>query len=433
MAGPAGTDRDLADLRAGQVSRLYSQVHLALYGLLIGGVILTLALWKIVPRERLMAWFIAFLAVQSGQHFLVLAYRKASQHPEQVVRWGRRYAMLSACMAMLWGIAGVFLFPSESFVHQCLMALFLVGLAAGAGLCLDSVIECYLPFILLVLVPPSLRFLFEGTEIHFVIGILGMLYTFVLIAIVTSSHNAITESLRLRIEKDKLISSLQESREQLESRVAERTANLREKNEQLQKEILDHQRTEEALHDSEERYRLLAQNSLTGIYIIQYDQFVYVNDRLAEILFYNPEEMLGKPYWEFLHSQDVNRVPQNGQATSLGQGWPTQYEFRVVCKNGETKYLEAFVSVIKYRGEHAIMGNVADITSRRITEELLKASEERYRTLFEKAGDGICILETGVDHVPRILSANRAAAEMHGHSLSEFLNLYPFRGIKQPS
>jgi PAS domain S-box-containing protein len=126
---------------------------------------------------------------------------------------------------------------------------------------------------------------------------------------------------------------------------------------------------EEALRESEDRYRQLTQNSLTGIYIHQDDEFVYANQRLAEILGYSPEEILGKKYWAFLHTDDVETIKLAGHARTHNKSTPSHYEFRVICRNGEVKCLEAFITTIDYRGRLATMGNVADISERKQTEE----------------------------------------------------------------
>jgi PAS domain S-box-containing protein len=69
---------------------------------------------------------------------------------------------------------------------------------------------------------------------------------------------------------------------------------------------------EEALQASERRYRHLTENSLTGIYIHQDGVFTYVNDRLATMMGYSTEEVIGKEFWSFVHPEDRQVIRDRG-------------------------------------------------------------------------------------------------------------------------
>jgi PAS domain S-box-containing protein len=68
-----------------------------------------------------------------------------------------------------------------------------------------------------------------------------------------------------------------------------------------------------------------------------------------------------------------------------------------------------------------IIGTARDITERKQAEEVIRESEEKYRRLFEQAGDCILILEAEGENRGKILAANSAAAQMHGYSIDEML------------
>ena len=78
----------------------------------------------------------------------------------------------------------------------------------------------------------------------------------------------------------------------------------------LSRDITERKRAEELLRASEEQYRLITESSLTGIYIHQDGLFQYVNSRLADMMGYSPDEMIGKPFWEFIHPEDQERVKE---------------------------------------------------------------------------------------------------------------------------
>jgi PAS domain S-box-containing protein len=181
------------------------------------------------------------------------------------------------------------------------------------------------------------------------------------------------------------------------------------------RDISQRKRAQEALKESEQRYRQLTQSSLTGIYIHQDGEFVYVNERLGEIMGYRAEELLGRKYWEFVHPEDVEWVRAIGRDRGLGKSAPSQYEFRVVCKNGETKWLDAFITSISHLGRVATMGNVADSTDRKRVEAALKESENTYRTIFETTGTATVIINADTT----ISLANTEYQKLTGYSKEE--------------
>jgi two-component system cell cycle sensor histidine kinase/response regulator CckA len=167
---------------------------------------------------------------------------------------------------------------------------------------------------------------------------------------------------------------------------------------------------ENQLRESEERYRLLTQNSLTGIYIHQDGRFLYVNDRLAEILGYETDELIGKPFWELVHPEDRDLVTQRGMARSLGKQAVAHYEFRALTKQGETRWLEIQATSVTSKGRSANMGNIIDVTERRRADQALRESEERYRGLVEESFDGVFIQKGN-----SIAFANKRLHEMLGY------------------
>jgi diguanylate cyclase (GGDEF)-like protein/PAS domain S-box-containing protein len=133
----------------------------------------------------------------------------------------------------------------------------------------------------------------------------------------------------------------------------------------ITKILVDVRRAEQELQESEERYRLLTQNSLTGIFIHEASILVYVNERLAEILGYSPSELLGKELWDFVDPEDRSLVADREEARSQGRDVVPQYEFRVVCKTGEVKWVEILAAAITHLGRSGGMGNLADVTERK--------------------------------------------------------------------
>ncbi len=181
-------------------------------------------------------------------------------------------------------------------------------------------------------------------------------------------------------QRDKSEHEIRQAQEQLEIKVEQRTAELLILNEQLERQIFEVKRTEEQLKESERRYRVLTDSSLTGIYIHQNGRFTFVNERLAQMLGYLPEEMLGESIWKFVYPDDKERIMQTVSERGQQTADDPPYEFRVRCKDGSLKWVEALPTEIAFRGASAHMGNVADISERKRVEQAL---EEKIRTIDE--------------------------------------------------
>ncbi len=177
---------------------------------------------------------------------------------------------------------------------------------------------------------------------------------------------------------------------------------------------------EEALRESEERYRILTENSLTGIFVHQDGLQVYVNDRFAEIFGYTPEEMLGKPFYEVVHPDDLDFVKRGGMARSVGKTIiPPHYECRVLHRDARTKWVEVRATTITYGGRTAALGNIYDITDRKRSEEALQESEEKYRTIIENIEEGYY----EVDLAGNFVFFNDSMCRILGYTRSELTGM----------
>ena len=145
----------------------------------------------------------------------------------------------------------------------------------------------------------------------------------------------------------------------------------------LEKEAIGCKQVEEALRRSEEKYKTLTTNSLTGIFIHQDGRFVFVNDRFAKLHGYTTEELLGMEYKALIHPDDREVMAERASKRLKGESVPFQYEVQRLKKDGGTIWCEMIAAAIEYRGKTAIMGNIVNITKR-------KQAEEHVRTLTQQ-------------------------------------------------
>jgi PAS domain S-box-containing protein len=181
-------------------------------------------------------------------------------------------------------------------------------------------------------------------------------------------------------------------------------------------DITEQRRSEEALRASEARYRALVESSPDGIGIHQDGRIVFINPAGARLLgAQNPDELVGKPAMDLLHP-DYREVVRERIQRSLATGQPAPPLMeKFIRLDGTVIDVEVTAVPIMWEGRPAMQVVFRDITERKRMEEELKASEERYRDLFENANDGIYIL----DRAGRIVSFNRKAEEITGYTVEE--------------
>jgi len=116
----------------------------------------------------------------------------------------------------------------------------------------------------------------------------------------------------------------------------------------------------------------LIKNSPVGIYIVQDGKFQYVNQRFADISGYAVAELVGSDSLSYVHTEDREQVRAN--AVKLLKLEDTErvrpYEYRIICKSGDIRWIMETVTSIQYRGRRAALGNFMDITERKQAEEL---------------------------------------------------------------
>jgi len=181
--------------------------------------------------------------------------------------------------------------------------------------------------------------------------------------------------------------------------------------------LITRKRAEEALRASENRFRVLSDNAFVGIYIIQDGRLSYVNSTLAKIFGYTPEELTGADPALVIHPDDQAMVSENIRRRIVGEVETVHYEFRGRCKDGETKNIEVLGGRIDFGGKTAVIGNLMDITDRKRAEDILRESEEKYRTLIQKIQAAVVV--HGAD--TQILTSNSMAQELLGLTEDQML------------
>ncbi|MBN2098835.1 MAG: PAS domain S-box protein, partial [Dehalococcoidia bacterium] len=180
----------------------------------------------------------------------------------------------------------------------------------------------------------------------------------------------------------------------------------------LLNDITERREAETALRESEERFRQIAENMLDAISLLDANGIIkYASPSHQRIVGYAPEDMVGKSVFDFVPPEDVDDLTAYVARMQGEAGFAFRYRFR--HSDGHYIWGEASAKIL-----HDDAGNVSgyviaskDVTDRRNAEEALRASEAKYRRLFESTQTAMEVIDmtTGL-----VALANEATARMFG-------------------
>ncbi len=166
----------------------------------------------------------------------------------------------------------------------------------------------------------------------------------------------------------------------------------------LARDITESKKAEDALRQSETRFRSLVEQSLVGIYILRDGKFLYVNPKLAEIFGYSsPEEIVfGKSTHELIAPESRALVAENDRKRLSGEEKSVRYTYKGLRKDGELIDIEAFGSSTEIDGRPAIIGTLMDVTGKLQSEKRQRDLETRLHQ--QQRQQSIATLAGGVAH-----------------------------------
>lgn len=200
--------------------------------------------------------------------------------------------------------------------------------------------------------------------------------------------------------------------------VVELCAKARRERCMIRVEELLERRTQE-LRQSEALLRSITDTTSAGIIVFQDDKFVYANRAMELITGYPPEEIIGKQFWTFVHPEHRNLIRERGFARQRGEKLPNRYEFKILTKFGEEKWIDTAAVLTEWKGKPAVVATIFDITERKRAEEDLRESERRFAELFDNASDVVYVHDLDGN----ILALNRAGEIITGYSREEALTM----------
>ncbi len=191
----------------------------------------------------------------------------------------------------------------------------------------------------------------------------------------------------------------------------------------VMRDITERKRSQEALKESEEKYRLLVENIREGIVVGQDGRLKFANNATCRISGYSKEELLGTPWIELVHPDDWEKMQKIHKARLAGEEIPETYVFRLIHKKGDIRWIENSGVVIDWEGKPASLNFLTDITKRKQAEDELRAAHSDLEQMVSSLSS--LLIEITPDGVVR--RWNKVAKDVFGlqeeqvlfHQLSE--------------
>lgn len=182
-------------------------------------------------------------------------------------------------------------------------------------------------------------------------------------------------------------------------------------------DITERKRMEEAVRESEDRYRTLVELSPSGVFVFSEGRTAYVNHRGAILMGANdPKELLDRPMFDFIDPAYHDETRENVKRLLAGSVSVHGAERIYLKKDGTAVPVQVEAARIMWNGRPAILCLISDVTDRKQAEEALRASEERFAKAFQASPHPVVIseLDTG-----RIVDVNDAACRLMGYRKEE--------------
>ena len=147
---------------------------------------------------------------------------------------------------------------------------------------------------------------------------------------------------------------------------------------------IERTQAEEALLESEKKYRLVVDNANEGIVVTQDGMLKFANPSIVEFTGYSENSLKAQSFLEYIHPDDREMVIEHHLKRLSGEEIPRQYSFRMIDRNGHTRWIRNNGVLIEWEGRPATLNFLLDHTERKKAIDALAESEEKIRALNQQ-------------------------------------------------
>lgn len=251
-----------------QIKHLYSNAQLGLITTFINSIILAYVLWPVVARNSLMIWLSLLLGITTLRYILIFRHR-STQHSEgySPAIWGSMFTLGMALSGLSWGSVALFAFPVSHPEYQIFIAFVVGGMVAGASSSMVSLFSGVLLFNIFAMLPLIGRFLYEGSQIQYAMGVMLVLFLLMMLIFARRGRDIFIDSLSLKYEKNALQDVYHQTRHEADTL----TSN-------LQREMSVRELAEASLQESELRLWTIIEHAPFVIYALDKDGYFVLTE-----------------------------------------------------------------------------------------------------------------------------------------------------------
>ncbi|NYS59561.1 sensor domain-containing diguanylate cyclase [Vreelandella salicampi] len=321
----------LKRLRSEKVRLLYDKLWQPVLASVVAAILLVAALWPVVSAEILLGWLVSVVVVSGVRLGIAYRYHQLPIMQQQRRRWLWRFSAGAIAAGCVWGAGSWLLFTPEHSGQVAALAIVMSGITAGGVTTLSAVWWVALGFVLPIMLPLLIRFIWLGTPLAMLIGVVLVLFLGLIFVASRRFSRIIHDNIALRV-----------------SMAARETM----------------------LLESENRYRSIFNHSPLGVVHFDCDgQITDCNDKLLTILGVERGQMMG--YNMLAPSADPGVAKGVRDALSRGTGY---YEGTYVLPKAEQGTpLRVFFNAVHSAGKEKVGGVaiIEDFTERKRYEAII--------------------------------------------------------------
>jgi PAS domain S-box-containing protein len=239
--------------------------------------ILWWAIHRVYPG-RSNGWLAATLAVTAARLILVRCYERSKVTPESAHVWGRMFFIGTLAYGLLWGYAGSFLFPVDNPHLQVLVTAMIIGVGAVGLSTLGTIRPMFISFFVPTTLPFTIYMIYLGSSDYVVVGLAAIVFMGLMVANSSRVSQNVSENISSRVKQ------------------AIMAVEIKETNQLLLNEAAERKQAEEALRESELKYRLIFE-SLEDLYYQTDEQGIIqvLSSSVYRLGGWREEELIGRP------------------------------------------------------------------------------------------------------------------------------------------